>query len=160
MEWNDARDQGKYYWQMLAATAKAFNINLDTPVGDLPEEKLNIILYGSNGKEVQMKFNNGANRRTVMKTPFEGVIPNMMRRFRETHSDYIRNKIQEFMSDQPCPDCKGNRLRAESLAVTIDDKNIMEVTDWPVERSLPWIDRLMGEDTPLNERDIAISKEF
>ena len=160
MEWNDARDQGKYYWQMLAATAKAFNINLDTPVSDLPEEKLNIILYGSNGKEVQMNFNNGSNRRTVMKTPFEGVIPNMMRRFRETHSDYIRNKIQEFMSDQPCPDCKGNRLRAESLAVTIDDKNIMEVTDWPVERSLPWIDRLMGEDTPLNERDIAISERI
>ena len=62
------------------------------------------------------------------------------------------------MSDKPCPKCNGERLRAESLAVTVDDHNIMEVTGWPVERSLPWIDRLMGEASPLNERDKAITE--
>ena len=158
MEWNDSREQGKYYWQMLAATAKAYKINLDTPIADLPEEKLNIILYGTGGKEIEMDLRGGSDRRTVMKTSFEGVIPNMMRRFRETHSDYIRNKIQEYMSDQPCPDCNGNRLRAESLAVTVDGKNIMEVTNWPVERTLPWIDHLMGDDSPLSKRDQAIAE--
>ncbi|BBB47932.1 excinuclease ABC subunit UvrA [Pelolinea submarina] len=158
MEWNDSRDQGKYYWQMLSAAAKAYHINLDTPIKDLPEEKLNVILYGTNGQEVEMDLRSADNRRTVLKTKFEGVIPNLMRRFRETNSEYIRSKIQEFMSDQPCPDCNGNRLRPESLAVTVDDNNIMEVTGWPVERTLPWIVKIMGDDSPLNERDRAISE--
>ena len=158
MEWNDARDQGKYYWQLLSSTAKAYHINLDTPICDLPEEKLNIILYGTGKNEIEMDLRGSDNRRTVLKTSFEGVIPNLMRRFKETNSDYIRSRIQEFMSDQPCPDCNGNRLRPESLAVTVDDRNIMEVTDWPVERTLPWIDRLMGEASPLNEREKKISE--
>ncbi len=158
MEWNDARDQGKYYWQMLSAAAKAYKVNLDTPVGELPEDKLNVILYGTGSQEVEMSLRSADNRRTTLKTKFEGVIPNLMRRFRETNSEYIRAKIQEFMSDQPCPDCNGERLRPESLAVTVDDHNIMEVTGWPVERSLPWIVRIMGKDSPLNERDLAISE--
>ena len=158
MEWNDSREQGKYYWQMLASAAKAFQINLDTPVCDLPEEKLNVILFGTGGKEVEMDLRGSDNRRTVLKTTFEGVIPNLMRRFRETQSEYIRNKIQEFMSDQPCPACNGNRLRPESLAVTVDEHNIMEVTDWPVERALPWIDRLIGSNSPLSPRAKAISE--
>ncbi len=158
MEWNDSREQGKYYWQMLSAAAKAYHISLDTPISELPEEKLNVILYGTGGKEVEMDLRGSDNRRTVLKTTFEGVIPNLMRRFRETQSEYIRSKIQEYMSDQPCPDCNGERLRPESLAVTVDDKNIMEVTNWPVERTLPWIDRLMGSASPLSARDRAISE--
>ncbi len=158
MEWNDSREQGKYYWQMLSAAARAYHVDLDTPVGELPEEKLNVILYGTGGKEVEMDLRGSDDRRTTLRTTFEGVIPNLMRRFRETQSEYIRSKIQEYMSDQPCPDCKGERLRPESLAVTVDDHNIMQVTNWPVERTLPWVERLMGKDSPLNERDRAISE--
>jgi excinuclease ABC subunit A len=158
MEWNDAREQGKYYWQMLSSAAKAFHINLDTPVKDLPEEKLNVILFGTGGEEVEMDLRGGNNRQTVLRTSFEGVIPNLMRRFRETQSEYIRSKIQEYMSDKPCPKCNGERLRAESLAVTVDGLNIMEVTGWPVERTLPWIKKLMGDGSPLNERDKAITE--
>jgi len=158
MEWNDSREQGKYYWQMLAAAAKAYHIDLNVPVGELPEDKLAVILYGTGGKEVEMDLRGSDDRRTVLRTTFEGIIPNLMRRFRETQSEYIRAKIQEFMSDQPCPDCGGNRLRPESLAVTVDDKNIMEVANWPVERTLEWIERLMGSGSPLNERDRAISE--
>ena len=158
MEWNDAREQGKYYWQMLSSAAKAYHINLDTPVKDLPEEKLNVILFGTGGEEVEMDLRGGNNRQTVMRTSFEGVIPNLMRRFRETQSEYIRSKIQEYMSDKPCPKCNGERLRPESLAVTVDGLNIMEVTGWPVERTLPWIEKLMGDISPLNERDKAITE--
>ena len=156
MEWNDAREQGKYYWQMLSSAAKAYHINLDTPVKDLPEEKLNVILFGTGGDEVEMDLRGGNNRQTVLRTSFEGVIPNLMRRFRETQSEYIRSKIQEYMSDKPCPKCNGERLRPESLAVTVDGLNIMEVTGWPVERTLPWIDKLMSDNSPLNDRDKAI----
>jgi excinuclease ABC subunit A len=158
MEWNDAREQGKYYWQMLSSAAKAYHVNLDTPVKDLPEDQLNIILYGTGGQEVEMDLRGGNNRQTVMRTSFEGVIPNLMRRFRETQSEFIRSKIQEFMSDKPCPKCNGERLRPESLAVTIDGYNIMEVTGWPVESTLPWAERLMGKESPLNERDKAITE--
>lgn len=158
MEWNDAREQGKYYWQMLEAAARAYKVNLDTPVEDLPEEKLNIVLYGTKGKEVKMNLRGRNKRRTTVSTSWEGVIPNLMRRFKETNSDYIRSRIQEYMTDQPCPVCSGNRLRPESLAVTIDGKNIIEVTEWPVEQSLKWIEKLIQKDTPLSEKDQIISE--
>ncbi len=158
LEWNDAREQGKYYWQMLKAVAKAYNVNLDMPVKDLPEEKLNIVLYGTKGEEVKMDLHGRNKRRTSVRTTWEGVIPNLMRRFKETNSDYIRNRIQEFMNDQPCPVCNGNRLRPESLAVTVDGVNIIEVTEWPVEQSLKWIEKLMGEGTPLSEKDQIIAE--
>ncbi len=158
LEWNDAREQGKYYWQMLSSAANAFHISLVIPVKDLPEEKLNIILFGSGGQEVEMDLRGGNNRQTVLRTSFEGVIPNLMRRFRETQSEFIRTKIQEFMSDKPCPKCKGERLRPESLAITVDGLNIMEVTGWPVERTLPWIEKLMSKESPLNDRDKAITE--
>ena len=82
-QWNGMtpREQGKYYWQMLSSAAKAYRINLDTPVKDLPEEKLAIILFGTGGEEVEMDLRGGNNRQTVLRTSFEGVIPNLMRRF-------------------------------------------------------------------------------
>jgi excinuclease ABC subunit A len=160
MEWNDAREQSKYYWQMLAAAAKAYHINLDAPVKDLPEDKLNIILNGTGGQEVEMDLRSRDNRQTVLKTAWEGVIPNLMRRFKETQSDYIRSRIQEFMSDKPCQTCNGDRLRPESLAVTVDDWNIMEATAWPVERTLAWVEQLMGSKSPLSERQKSIAERL
>jgi excinuclease ABC subunit A len=156
MEWSDAREQNKYYWQMLKSAAKAYHIDLDTPVRNIPEEKLNVILYGTGGNEVEMSLRGRDDRRTVLRTSFEGVITNLMRRFKETQSEYIRSKIQEFMSDKPCPVCKGERLRPESLAITVDGSHIMQVTNWPVERTLPWIDHLMGSDSPLSVREKTI----
>jgi excinuclease ABC subunit A len=160
MEWNDAREQSKYYWQMLAAAAKAYHINLDAPVKDLPEDKLNIILNGTGGQEVEMDLRSRDNRQTVLKTAWEGVIPNLMRRFKETQSDYIRSRIQEFMSDKPCQTCNGDRLRPESLAVTVDDWNIMEATAWPVERTLAWVEQLMSSKSPLSERQKSIAERL
>jgi len=158
MEWNDARENKKYYWQLLSATAKSFKISLDMPINQIPEDKLDIILYGSGGKEIEMNLK-GRTYQTKINKSWEGVITNLMRRYRETHSDYIRSKISEFMNNSPCPTCHGDRLRAESLAVTIGGKNIMEVTDWPVERSLPWIESFMKKDSPLNKRDQAIADQ-
>ena len=160
MEWSSTRnrEEGGYYWQMLSATCQEFDIDMDAPVKSLPQEKLDIVLYGTKGKEITVKFQSQNDRRSTVKMAFEGVVNNLERRFRETSSDYVRSRIQEYMSDKPCPTCKGDRLRPESIAVTVDGKNIIEVTDWPVVRTLEWVRKLYGEDTPLNQRDLAIAE--
>ncbi|MCD6355648.1 MAG: excinuclease ABC subunit UvrA, partial [Anaerolineaceae bacterium] len=156
MEWSEAREKNKYYWQMLAATAKAFHINLNKPIKDLSKDELNIILYGSGEEKIEMDLQ-GQTHRHIIATKWEGVVTNLMRRYRETNSDFIRSRISEYMNNSPCPTCGGNRLRAESLAVTVNDRNIMEVTEWPVERTLPWVESLMGKKSPLNKRDQVIA---
>jgi len=159
MEWSNSREQGGYYWQMLEAVAKHFDIDLDIPVAKVPEEKIRLILYGTGNQEVTMNVVGRNNdRRTTFDTPFEGVIPNLERRFRETSSEYIRSRIGEYMSDRPCPTCKGTRLRAEAIAVTVDDRNIVEVTAWPIVTSLNWIVKLMDKETSLTSRQQAIAE--
>ncbi len=157
LEWNGPRDQGGYYWQMVEAVAARYHIDLNAPVYTIPKEKLDKILYGTGGEEIRVHFHGRNDRQSSYQTAFEGVIPNLERRFRETSSEYIRNKITEFMSDRPCPTCHGSRLRPEALAVTVDNYNIVEVTSWPVNRTLEWIKRLNGPQTPLTARDQAIA---
>ncbi|MCL4559562.1 MAG: excinuclease ABC subunit UvrA [Chloroflexi bacterium] len=160
LEWNGPRDQATYYWQTIEAVARQYHIDLDTPVKDLPKEKLDKILYGTSGAQVTVHIESRNDRQATFQTAFEGVIPNLERRYRETNSDYIRNKISEFMSDRPCQTCNGTRLRPEALAITIDDANIVQVTSWPVLRTLEWVKRLGGSDTPLNSRQQAISERI
>ena len=97
--------------------------------------------------------------RPLFQTNFEGVIPNLERRYRETNSEYIRNKILEFMSDRPCPTCKGERLRPEALAVTIQDSNIVEVTRWPINRTLEFTQKL-AQPGLLSSRDTTVSERI
>ncbi|HEY9088285.1 MAG TPA: excinuclease ABC subunit UvrA [Anaerolineaceae bacterium] len=158
LEWNGPREQGGYYWQMVEAVARTYHIDLDAPVGSLPAEKLNLILYGTQGREVSVKFQNRNDRQTSFHTAFEGVIPNLERRYRETGSEYIRNKISEYMTDRPCQTCKGTRLRPEALAVTVDEHNIVEVTNWAVLETLQWVERLMAAESPLTLRQRTISE--
>jgi excinuclease ABC subunit A len=140
--WDGPKDNGGYYWQMLEAVAEHYQIDLEAPVATIPDEKLNKILYGTGGKELNVSFTGRNGRKSTFRASFEGVINNLERRYRETNSEYVRGKISEFMSDRPCPTCGGNRLRPEVLAVTIDGINIVEVTSWPVRRALEWIERL------------------
>jgi excinuclease ABC subunit A len=157
MEWsNQSREARGYYWQMIEAVSDYYDIDLDMPLEDLPEDKINLILFGTDGEEVPIKYQGRDGRESTYKTAFEGVIGNLERRYQETQSDYIRGKIQEYMSERPCPICKGQRLRKEALAVTIDDSNIIEVTTKPVVRTLEWVKRLRSEDGPLTERQHRI----
>ena len=155
-EWSGPREEGGYYWQMLESTAKTYRIDLDDPIQNLPQEKLDILLFGTGNNEVSMHFGR-ENRNYEIRTSFEGIVPNLMRRFRESQSDYIRNRISSYMTDKPCSLCNGNRLRKESLAVTIDGFNIMEVTDWAVEKTLNWIDRLSGKESPFSENQKIVA---
>jgi excinuclease ABC subunit A len=159
-EWSGPREEGGYYWQALEAVAKHFHIDLDAPASSLSEDKLDIILHGTRGEEVNVHYQNKDGRQAIFKTTFEGVIGNLMRRYNETNSDYIRDKISEFMNERVCPTCGGARLRKEAMAVTIDNLNIVEVTHWPVLQSLEWIRRLGGPETPLTPRHQAISERI
>jgi excinuclease ABC subunit A len=159
-EWSGPRDEGGYYWQALEATAREYGIDLDAPVDSLPEEKMEIVLYGTNGKDVTIHYRNRDGRSATFNTPFEGVIGNLERRFNETSSEYMRDKISTFMSERECPTCKGARLRVEALAVTINDINIVEVTGWPVSKTLEWVRSLGSPDTPLNTRQQFIAERI
>jgi excinuclease ABC subunit A len=157
LDWsNQSRERRGYHWQMVEAVAEHFDIDLDTPIEELPQEKLDLILYGTNGQEVNVRYMSREGRQSTYRSEFEGIIGNLERRYQETQSDYVRSRIQEFMVDRPCPSCGGQRLRAEALAVTIDDLNIVEVTKWPVERTLKWVKRLQ-EDNVLTKRQRTIA---
>ncbi len=158
MEWSNLREDSGYYWQLLEATCQHYHIDMETPFGQLPPEKQRLILYGTNGERVRVHYHNRDGRTASFETAFEGVIGNLERRYRETNSEYIREKIAEYMSDRPCPTCQGKRLRPEALAVTVDGVNIIEVTSWPVNRTLAWIERLSGPQTPLTRRQQAIAE--
>ncbi|MFZ3070570.1 MAG: excinuclease ABC subunit UvrA, partial [Anaerolineaceae bacterium] len=158
MEWSGPREDGGYSWQMIEAVAKNAHFDLDAPVSSLTKEQLNQVLYGSNGHEIRVEFTGRNGRKSSFNTSFEGVIGNLERRYRETQSEYIRMRIAEFMGVKPCPACGGKRLRQEALAVTVDDHNIVEVTEWPVNQTLEWVNKLSSKsDTPLNSRQEAIS---
>ncbi len=157
MEWSGPKEEGGYYWQALQAAARTYKIDLDKPVNELTKEQLNIILYGTGEKQVQMVYHNSNGNEFKFTRAFEGVITNLERRYRETQSEWIRAKISEFMSDRPCPTCHGKRLRPEAVAVTVDDANIIDITGWPVNRTLEWAQKLGKK---LNARQKAISERI
>ncbi len=157
-EWSGPREEGGYYWQALEAVAQEYDIDLGAPVHDLPAAKLDLVLNGTKGKRVTILYRNRDGRQATFQTAFEGVIGNLQRRFRETSSEYIREKLSEYMNEQVCPTCKGARLRKEALHVTVGDANIIEVTRWHVLQTLEWVRRLCGPDTPLNSRQQIIAE--
>ncbi|HEX2697498.1 MAG TPA: excinuclease ABC subunit UvrA, partial [Anaerolineales bacterium] len=158
MEWSGPKEEGGYYWQSLQAAARAFDIDLDVPVKDIPKEKLDIILHGTRGREIPIKYKSSKGHEFTFARDFEGVVGNLERRYKETNSEYIREKITEYMSDKPCPTCKGKRLRPEAIAVTVSGANIIEVTSWPILKTLDWISELAGKKSVLTNRQKAIAE--
>ena len=159
-EWSGPRAEGGWYWQSLEGAARHYKIDLDAPVGTIPPEKMEIILQGTGGKEIKMNYKSSKGQEYTFTRAFEGVIPNMLRRFRATSSEYMRSRIMEYMTDRDCPSCQGLRLRPESRAVTIDDLNIVEVTDWPVLKTLEWIEKISGKKSPFNKRERTIAERI
>ncbi len=158
MEWNGAKEEGGYYWQSLINASKAFKIDMDLPVKELAKEHLKIVLYGTGDKQIQMTYQNANGNEFKFTRAFEGVITNLERRYRETNSEWIREKISEFMSDRPCPSCGGRRLNPAALAVTVDNINIVEANSWPVLQTLEWVKKIAGKNTPLTSKQKAIAE--
>jgi excinuclease ABC subunit A len=130
-----------YFQQMLGAITSHYDVDIYTPFARLPGHVQKALLYGSGQEEISFTFDRD-DRRHSYKRPFEGVIPNLNRRYHETNSAFIREEIERFMNVRPCPQCRGARLRPESLAVKIDGKSIAQITSFSINRALDYFERL------------------
>ena len=152
--WNSTRLE---YWnRVLEAVADAHGFSLDTPWRRLGVRSRDVVLYGSD-KEIYVRYRNRYGRQRAYWTTFEGVVPNVERRHEETDSDYAREKYEQFMREVPCRACKGARLRPESLAVTVGDLNIAELTALSVEASRGFLEALPGK---LTDREAMIAERL
>ena len=138
--WNNIRGDGisRMYFDALC---KKYKFSLTEPWNSLSDEAKNIILYGTKGETLELHYDQPRGK-GVLKQAFEGICNNIERRYKETQSDASRKELEELMSECPCPDCQGRRLRKESLAVTVGEKNIYEFTTLSVEDALTWMDGL------------------
>lgn len=142
----------QYYPTLLKAVCKHYDIPMDVPVRDLPKEQMNKILKGSGKDKINFTYTNEYGRTRSQMIEFEGVLKNIDRRFKETTSDYVREQMQKYMTEQPCPTCKGYRLKPESLAVKIEGKHIAEVTQYAIQEA-----RSFFETLHLSEKDRQIA---
>ena len=131
--WQSCTDKGSFTYAILDAMSKAYHFSLDTPYQELPEEIRRVFLYGTDGKVLKVHYK-GQRGEGVYDVPFEGLIENVNRRYRETGSDIMKQEYETFMRITPCKACKGQRLKKSALAVTVCDKNIYEVTSLSIAR--------------------------
>jgi len=136
-----AKSTSPYYGQTLDALAKHFGFSTTKPWSELPQSARDAILFGTGTEAVRMAYNDGL-RAYEVKKPFEGVITNMERRWKETESDWAREEIGRFMSETPCAACNGFRLKPEALAVKIDMRHIGEISQLSVKDALAWVSAL------------------
>ncbi|WP_226567249.1 excinuclease ABC subunit UvrA [Bacillus stratosphericus] len=143
----------QYYPQLLEAVCTHYGIDMDIPVKDIPSHLFDKILYGSGSELIYFKYENDFGQVRENEIEFEGVLRNIERRYKETSSDYIREQMEKFMANQPCPTCKGYRLKKETLAVLINGKHIGEITDLSVSDALDFYEKM-----ELSEKDLQIAQ--
>src|SRR5689334_13577539 len=142
-----------YYEQITQAIADRYEVDVDAPWEELPAEQQDLFLYGTNGDKLYVTYRNRMGRKRSYMTTFEGIVPNLERRYKETDSDWSREKIEEYMSVRPCPECNGARLRPESRAVKVGGIPIHEFTALSAKRAIEWMDAL-----ELSSQDRAIAR--
>jgi excinuclease ABC subunit A len=148
--WSTSTSQ--YYDQVTEAIANRYGVDLQAPWEDLTQDERDLFLFGTNGERLQVTYRNRYGRQRSYMTSFEGIVPNLERRYRETDSEHMRERIEEYMSLRPCPACQGARLRPESRAVRVGGLAIHEFCAFSVRRALAWLDAVELTDT---ERHIA-----
>jgi excinuclease ABC subunit A len=147
-----AGSTSNYYPQFLSAVCRHYGIPEDVPVAKLSQEQMKVLLYGTGGEKIRFRYENDLGRTREALVPFEGIVPNLERRYRETFSDGIREHIEGYMSSKPCHKCKGDRLKPEALAVTINGRNIAYATSLSIGEARQFFENL--ELTP-KEQTIA-----
>ena len=156
-------DKTGWTWNVFKAVSGEFDVPLDEPWHTLTKKQQDVFLYGTGRKKIEVRYQNNAGRVRLYETTFEGVANNLMRRFEQTDSDWIRDKIQSYMSEIPCKTCKGQRLRPEALAVTVAETGIFDITLMPVSTLVEWVSSLRGADGiegELNSREQEIARQI
>lgn len=154
MGWQSCTDKGSFTGAILDALSKEYGFSLDTLFQDLSEEVKNMLIHGTQGKSVKVHYK-GQRGEGVYDVAFEGLLKNMERRYKETGSDIMKQEYEQFMRITPCKTCKGQRLKKESLAVTVGGKNIAEVTALSVEKLQKFLDALT-----LSEHQMLIGRQI
>ncbi len=150
-------DQDGYYQQILFALCRQYAIPYRVPVRELSPKQRDLILHGLPRRQdkIRIEYRSTGGETRYYETGYSGVIPNLQKRLRETTSDYVRNKLEEYMSVRPCPTCGGKRLRPEALAVTVAGRNIDEITSMAVDDALKWVRQLQGLPQEAASADVA-----
>ncbi len=151
------RDANAWYEAMLASLADAKDIPLDVPFRDLTDEQRRAVLFGDGRPTLTVRYTSRNGRRRQYTVKYEGVIPYLERRLRQTSSEYIRQEMTQYMASRPCPTCKGARLRPEVIAVTVDDHSIVEIARMSVQDALNFAERL--QSGALTERELLIARQ-
>ncbi len=131
-----------YYWQVLRALAEMYDADLDTPYSQLPKKFKKVLLYGTGEKKLEYTYTSRSGTVQQRSHTFEGLVNNLERRYMETQSEWIKEKMNKFMRISPCPECKGQKLRPELLAVTVGGRNIMEFCDMSVSDAVDFVEKL------------------
>ena len=163
--WARSGTMAGWYTSMLRSATSMVGADMDTPVRDLTPDQLQFVLYGpargESIEKIQVRHRTRSGRIVRYGARYEGVIPNLERRHRETESDNQRQEIERFMARRPCMVCEGKRLRPEALAVRVDEKTIVEATGQSIDRALEWVRRLADTDNgPLNNRESTIARQI
>ncbi|MBI4236726.1 MAG: excinuclease ABC subunit UvrA, partial [Chloroflexi bacterium] len=160
--WTRAGAMSPWYASILESAAHQAGFSVETPVKRLTEEQIGWVLYGSGsgrGEELEVRHRTRRGRIIHFGTNFEGVIPNLERRYKETESDYLRQEIERYMAQRPCPTCDGKRLKPEALAVTVDGRNIMQATALSIDQALAWVEGLESPQSALTDRERLIARQ-
>ena len=149
-----AKSTSKYYIQTLESLAKTFGFSLDVPFEELDIQVQHVLLHGSGNQAVEMIYDDGLRSYRTTK-PFEGLLPNLTRRYVETDSNWVRDELEKFRAIQPCEGCGGKRLKAESLAVRIDDKDISDISALSIGDAADWFTQL-SDSLSAQQSEIAV----
>ena len=155
--WSKTTSRLSWYGRILQAVAKEYGFSINTPIKDLPKKYLDVILYGTGDKKVKVSGEFASHEGEFeMMTVFEGVVPNLERRYKETDSDYMRGEIENYMRVRNCPSCQGKRLKPEVLGVTVGNRGIVDISAVNIEEAHEFFKNL---NKTLNQRDLTIAKQ-
>jgi excinuclease ABC subunit A len=158
LPWQKSGGTAQYRMAIIEGLARRFKFSLDTPVKDLPKKAIDALLRGTE-EPLKLSYENRSGQRRSYEYEWEGIIPWLERQHRDTTSEFIRADIEKYMSERPCPVCKGRKLKPEALAVTILGKSIVDVTALTVSEALDWVSALEREKGGLKSRDRQIAKQ-
>jgi len=155
--WEKTSKGDSYFEHLLEAVAEKFHFDMDKPWKELSQKDRDIILHGSGGQSVKVHYTNNQGKTRTYDTVYEGVIPNLERRYAETSSDYIRQNIEQYMAMVDCPECQGKRLKPESLAVTVGGLSIDRLSHLSIDRTGAFVRELAEQ---FSEREMTISRQI